>query len=142
MKRCSPKGQYTLNSIGKCLWWTQMAPNTYITIWLVEFRLFCGKQYFILLFKNLFIFENNTKDTLRRTGAPKIYDTLGRPSAYMDTLTNPPCTDRNASHGSGYTVTLASWAPKPFVVPTEFYLRNWDERDLPNSSRFSRSSCP
>jgi len=28
-----------------------MAPNTYMNIWLVEFRLFSRKQSFILLFK-------------------------------------------------------------------------------------------
>ena len=119
-----------------------MAPNTYMNIWLVEFRLSYGKHYFIQLFKNLFIFENNTKDTLRRTGAPKIYDTLGRPSAYMDTLTNPPCTDRYGSPGSGYTVTLASCAPNPLLYPLNFILRNWDEEIFAYMPCSVHSSCP
>ena len=72
-----------------------MAPNTYMNIWLVEFGSFAESKFSPIICQIIFFFENNTKDTLRRTGAPKFYDTLGHPSAYMDTLTNPPCTDRS-----------------------------------------------
>ena len=48
------------NCIGKCTTlWILMAPNIYMLIWLVEFRLICAKQVFILLYKHLyFLFKN------------------------------------------------------------------------------------